>query len=69
MTVSSVIVTDLVPLRDRGLYQGIMMTIFGAGSMIGGPLSGWITDTYGWQWSFWIQVRNAMSLTCLCSGF
>lgn len=66
MTVSSVIVTDLVPLRDRGLYQGIMMTIFGAGSMIGGPLSGWITDTYGWQWSFWIQVRNAMFLTCLC---
>lgn len=74
MTVSSVIVTDLVPLRDRGYYQGgkallsktyiipykcvagLMMTIFGSGSMLGGPVAGWLTDRFGWHWSFWIQV-------------
>jgi MFS family permease len=85
--VASVIVTDLVPLRDRGFYQGenllqsaaqipanrcigIMMTIFGSGSMIGGPLSGHLADQYGWQISFWIQVSHTHSnlstvLTCL----
>lgn len=76
LAVSSVVVTDLVDLRDRGLYQGesvdprgvrtrgaewadevgFMMTIFGAGSMLGGPFSGWLADKYGWQWSFWVQV-------------
>ncbi|WWC69120.1 uncharacterized protein I206_103056 [Kwoniella pini CBS 10737] len=56
LTVSSVIVTDLVPLRDRGFYQGLMMTIFGAGSMLGGPVAGHLTDHYGWHWSFWVQL-------------
>ncbi|WRT67494.1 uncharacterized protein IL334_004466 [Kwoniella shivajii] len=56
LTVSSVIVTDLVPLRDRGFYQGLMMTVFGSGSMLGGPIAGWLTDKYGWHWSFWVQL-------------
>ncbi|WVQ81247.1 hypothetical protein IAT38_003369 [Cryptococcus sp. DSM 104549] len=56
LTVSSVIVTDLVPLRDRGFYQGLMMTIFGSGSMLGGPIAGWLTDRFGWHWSFWVQI-------------
>ncbi|CAD6575001.1 MAG: hypothetical protein TREMPRED_001269 [Tremellales sp. Tagirdzhanova-0007] len=56
LTVSSVIVTDLVSLRDRGFYQGIMMTIFGGGGMLGGPLAGWLTDRYGWPLSFWLQL-------------
>jgi len=35
---------------------GIMMTVFGAGTLIGGPLAGWLSDHHGWEWSFWIQV-------------
>ncbi|WVQ75495.1 hypothetical protein IAR50_005120 [Cryptococcus sp. DSM 104548] len=56
LTVSSVIVTDLVPLRDRGFYQGLMMTVFGSGSMMGGPVAGWLTDKFGWHWAFWVQL-------------
>ncbi|ODN74574.1 hypothetical protein L202_06936 [Cryptococcus amylolentus CBS 6039] len=56
LTVSSVIVTDLVPLRDRGFYQGLMMTVFGSGSMLGGPVAGWLTDKVGWEWAFWVQL-------------
>lgn len=32
------------------------MTIFGLGSTIGGPLSGYLTDRYSWPLSFWVQV-------------
>jgi MFS family permease len=39
-----------------------MMTVFGAGTMIGGPLAGWLSDHHGWQWSFWVQVSLAVSL-------
>jgi len=37
---------------------GIMMTVFGAGTLIGGPLAGWLSDHHGWQWSFWVQVSR-----------
>ncbi|OCF71477.1 multidrug resistance protein fnx1 [Kwoniella mangroviensis CBS 8886] len=69
LTVSSVIVTDLVPLRDRGFYQGLMMTIFGSGSMLGGPLAGWLTDRYGWHWSFWVQLPIIVFCAVIVSIF
>ncbi|EIW66403.1 hypothetical protein TREMEDRAFT_45829 [Tremella mesenterica DSM 1558] len=56
LTVSSVIVTDLVPLRERGVFQGIMMSIFGAGTMLGGPCAGWLADRFGWPFAFWVQL-------------
>ncbi|KIR64125.1 hypothetical protein I312_103936 [Cryptococcus bacillisporus CA1280] len=69
LTVSSVIVTDLVPLRDRGYYQGLMMTIFGSGSMLGGPVGGWLTDRFGWHWSFWIQLPVIVFCGVIVSAF
>lgn len=33
-----------------------MMTIFGLGSTIGGPLSGYLSDRWNWQLSFWVQI-------------
>jgi len=40
MTVASVAVTDLIPLKQRGLYQGMANIMFGLGAGIGGPLGG-----------------------------
>ncbi|KAJ2967655.1 hypothetical protein NUW54_g13446 [Trametes sanguinea] len=48
MTVSSVAVTDLIPLRQRGLYQGMTNILFGLGAGLGGPLGGWMNDYLGW---------------------
>lgn len=44
------------------LVAGLMMTIFGSGSMLGGPVAGWLTDRFGWHWSFWIQVGGCSDL-------
>lgn len=69
MAISSVICSDLVPLKNRGLYQGIgeslrvipqtMLIVlhaanvfFGAGSGLGGPIGGWISDNIGWRVAF-----------------
>ncbi|KAG9096756.1 hypothetical protein FS749_007798 [Ceratobasidium sp. UAMH 11750] len=56
MTVSSISVTDLIPLKQRGLYQGLANILFGLGAGIGGPLGGWINDTIGWRAAFLIQI-------------
>ncbi|EED16301.1 EF hand domain protein [Talaromyces stipitatus ATCC 10500] len=55
-TVVSILISDLVPLRDRGLWQGIINIIYATGSGIGGPLGGILADYIGWRWAFIAQA-------------
>ncbi|KAK7036105.1 Mfs multidrug transporter [Favolaschia claudopus] len=55
-TVVSIIMSDIVPLRSRGTWQGIINVIFAVGSASGAPLGGILVDTVGWRWGFLIQV-------------
>lgn len=56
MTVASVAVTDLIPLKQRGLYQGMANILYGLGAGIGGPVGGWINDVFGWRSAFLFQT-------------
>lgn len=56
LTTSSICMTDLVPLRQRGLWQGITNILFGSAAALGGPLGGFINDTFGWRTAFGFQV-------------
>ncbi|KAI9001206.1 vacuolar amino acid permease [Trametes punicea] len=56
LLVSSVAVTDLIPLRQRGLYQGMTNILFGLGAGLGGPLGGWMNDALGWRSAFLLQM-------------
>ncbi|KAH3674599.1 hypothetical protein WICMUC_003145 [Wickerhamomyces mucosus] len=53
---SSIIVSDIVSLEDRGLFQGYANLNYAAGQMIGAPLGALCLDTIGWRWMFGIQV-------------
>ncbi|KAL0061217.1 hypothetical protein AAF712_011976 [Marasmius tenuissimus] len=46
-TVVSIIMSDVVPLRSRGTWQGVLNIIFSSGSMVGAPLGG-IPDRHNW---------------------
>ncbi|KAF4624518.1 hypothetical protein G7Y89_g13651 [Cudoniella acicularis] len=50
------IMSDLIPLRRRSMWQGTANICFGVGSSIGGPLGGWIDDHFGWRAAFMIQM-------------
>ncbi|KAL7424041.1 hypothetical protein Q5752_001626 [Cryptotrichosporon argae] len=56
MSVGSIIVSDLVDLSRRGLYQGYANLLFGLGAALGGPVGGWIAETVGWRIAFGAQV-------------
>ncbi|KAF9491735.1 member of the major facilitator superfamily [Pleurotus eryngii] len=55
-TVVSIIMSDIVPLRSRGTWQGVLNIVFATGSAAGAPLGGFLADSIGWRWAFLVQV-------------
>lgn len=67
MTVATIINSDLIPFRKRGIYQAVQNVLFGFGSICGASLGGVIADTIGWRWCFILQVP--VSLLALGVGY
>jgi MFS family permease len=59
----TIVISDVVPLRSRGTWQGILNIIFTVGTATGASLGGYFADTIGWRWSFLLQVP--LALACL----
>ncbi|PPQ81566.1 hypothetical protein CVT25_013409 [Psilocybe cyanescens] len=55
-TVVSIIMSDVVPLRSRGTWQGVLNIVYASGNSAGASLGGYFADTIGWRWAFLIQV-------------
>ncbi|KAF8209437.1 vacuolar amino acid permease [Mycena galopus ATCC 62051] len=55
-TTSTIIVSDMYSLRDRGLIQGFASCFNGLGMGSGGPFGGVITDLLGWRAAFLLQI-------------
>ena len=55
-SVVSIIMSDIVTLRERGTWQGIINIIYACGSGSGAPLGGILADYIGWRWAFLAQA-------------
>lgn len=58
MSISTFLASDLVPLRRRGIVQGLGNLAYGSGAMLGGIFGGLINDhaNMGWRLAFLVQV-------------
>ncbi|KAJ3487811.1 hypothetical protein NLI96_g3281 [Meripilus lineatus] len=56
MTVSNIIISDLVPLSQRGLYQGFIGLTFALASGIGPPVGGALAEKASWRWLFYLNL-------------
>ncbi|KAI5463266.1 hypothetical protein BGZ63DRAFT_352577 [Mariannaea sp. PMI_226] len=52
----SIIVSDLVPIENRGTYQSYLNANYGVGAALGAASGGAMADYFGWRWEFGIQV-------------
>lgn len=55
-TISTIIASDLVPLRQRGLWQGISNVCWGLGNGLGGVFGGFLNDVWDWKLAFLVQI-------------
>ncbi|KAM7184561.1 Major facilitator superfamily domain containing protein [Naviculisporaceae sp. PSN 640] len=62
----SVLITDLLPIREVAQWRAYVNLVATLGRGIGGPLGGWLSDVIGWRWSFLGQVPIITLAIVLC---
>jgi len=56
IVLAQAIIADVVSPRERGRYQGYFGAVFGAASIAGPLIGGFITDHLSWRWAFYVNV-------------
>ena len=69
MALAFTILGDLFPPSERGKYAGVMAGVFGLSSIIGPTLGGYITDSFGWHWVFYVNIPFGILIILLIMFF
>jgi EmrB/QacA subfamily drug resistance transporter len=60
MVTAMAVIGEVIPMRERGRYQGALGAVFGVTTVIGPLLGGFFTDHLTWRWAFWINIPVAV---------
>ena len=64
---ATALIGDLIPLRQRGKYQGALGAVFGVTTVIGPLLGGLFTDQLSWRWAFYVNLPIGIIVVLLAS--
>jgi len=53
---SNRLVASWIPVRERGIANGVIFAGVGAGSFFAPPLITYLLINWGWRWSFWVSA-------------
>ncbi|KAL1949725.1 hypothetical protein VTO73DRAFT_8606 [Trametes versicolor] len=68
IAITEIIYADLVPLPERGKFQGITASVWALACAIGPPIGGALADSGAWRWLFFLNIPLcgiAILLTCV----
>ncbi|THV06972.1 MFS general substrate transporter [Dendrothele bispora CBS 962.96] len=60
-----IIISDIITLRERGKYQGIIGGVVAVGYTIGPIIGGVLAQKVSWRWCFWITLPLSLFATCV----
>jgi EmrB/QacA subfamily drug resistance transporter len=56
MPVVQAILGDIFPPARMARWMGVLMSTFAVATIVGPLLGGWITDSVGWRWVFYVNL-------------
>ncbi len=56
IALTDVLITDLVPLRERGKWLGVLSMTWAVGTVTGPVIGGALAEKIGWRWLFWLLL-------------
>ncbi len=68
MVTSTALIADVVPLRERGKYQGMLGSVFGVVTVAGPMLGGFFVDHLSWRWAFYVNIPLVVIVLIVASA-
>ncbi|MDS0136756.1 MULTISPECIES: MDR family MFS transporter [unclassified Amycolatopsis] len=68
MVTSTALIADVVPLRERGKYQGVLGSVFGVVTVAGPMLGGFFVDHLSWRWAFYVNIPLVLVVLLVASS-
>ncbi|KAG6907925.1 hypothetical protein DXG01_006855 [Tephrocybe rancida] len=65
ISMAQIVISDIVSLRERGKYQGIIGGVVALGYAIGPVIGGVLSQKVSWRWCFWIDIPISFIAVCV----
>ncbi|MDN5892569.1 MAG: MFS transporter [Nocardioides sp.] len=69
VALTQAIMGSIIPPRQRGRYTGYMASVMAVATVSGPLLGGFLVDTVGWRWCFWVAVPISLGGVVMIQKF